>query len=58
MKREAEEDWVADEHRGHWLRRLQGFVTELLRVAFASFRKLYDLLRDGVPVALTMPSPC
>jgi hypothetical protein len=37
---------LADEHRGHGLRRLQGFVTKSLRVALPGFRKLYYLVCD------------
>jgi hypothetical protein len=39
---------AADYHRGHWLRRPQGSVTESLRVTLSSFRKLYDLLCDCI----------
>ena len=39
---------VADQHRSHWLRRLQGFVTESLGVTLPSFRKLDDFLCDCV----------
>jgi hypothetical protein len=37
------------------LRRLQGSVTESLRVALPSFRKLYDLLCDCVPCRTDRP---
>ena len=49
---------VADYHRGHWLRRPQGSVTESLRVALSSFRKLYDLLCDCISVGAASPSAC
>ena len=38
------------------LRRLQGPVTESLRVAFTSFRKFDDLVRDGVAERIDPPS--
>ena len=38
------------------MRRLQGPVTESLRVAFTSFRKFDDLVRDGVAERIDPPS--
>jgi len=32
-----------------WEERLQGRVAQTLRVSLPSFRKLYDLVGDGVP---------
>ncbi|MGZ3328394.1 MAG: hypothetical protein ACXU85_14665 [Xanthobacteraceae bacterium] len=47
---------VADYQPGTWSQRLQGRLTETLRVTLASFRKVDNLLGDRVTSRLTIPS--